>query len=190
MRVSEFCGLTLNDLNFEEGYIDVNHQLVKLINPPQKIITSPKSESGIRKIPMTPKTREALERMIANRPKPDVEPIIDGYTLFLKLSKYNGIYSSTCSKEIGQIIRTVFKNYNKNYPDNPLSVTPHILRHTFCTEWVHKNIGVKNVQYLMGHSKADITLNIYADSSYEKARKAMESLSTESTTDQDFAHQS
>jgi integrase len=176
MRVSEFCGLTLNDLNFEEGYIDVNHQIIKLDSPPRLIILQPKSESGIRKIPMTPKAREALQRIIANRPKPDVEPVVDGYTLFLKLSKYNGKYSPSRASHVEGSFQLIVKSYNKEHPDDPLSVTPHVLRHTFCTELVHKNIGVKNVQYLMGHNDVDVTLNIYADSSYEKAREAMKKL--------------
>jgi integrase len=189
MRVSEFCGLTLDDLNFEEGYIDVNHQIVRLSNPSRLTITPPKSDSGIRKIPMTLKARETLQQMIVNRPKPDVEPVIDGYTSFLRLSKYNGKYNPINASGFDYNMRFVIRNYNKEHPDAPLSVTPHVLRHTFCTEWVHKNMGAKNVQYLMGHSKVDTTLNIYADSSYEKASEAMENLSSESVTNQDFTHQ-
>ena len=41
-------------------------------------------------------------------------------------------------------------------------VTPHILRHTYITNLILSGANVKVVQYLAGHSKAEITLNIYA----------------------------
>ncbi|MEF2647229.1 MAG: tyrosine-type recombinase/integrase [Oscillospiraceae bacterium] len=41
-------------------------------------------------------------------------------------------------------------------------VTPHILRHTYITNLILSGANVKVVQYLAGHSKAEITLNIYS----------------------------
>ena len=41
-------------------------------------------------------------------------------------------------------------------------VTPHILLHTYITNLILSGANVKVVQYLAGHSKAEITLNIYA----------------------------
>lgn len=42
------------------------------------------------------------------------------------------------------------------------TVTPHILRHTYITNLILSGANVKVVQYLAGHSKAEITLNIYS----------------------------
>lgn len=42
------------------------------------------------------------------------------------------------------------------------AVTPHILRHTYITNLILSGANVKVVQYLAGHSKAEITLNIYS----------------------------
>ena len=41
-------------------------------------------------------------------------------------------------------------------------VTPHILRHTYITNLILSGANIKVVQYLSGHSKAEITLNIYS----------------------------
>lgn len=41
-------------------------------------------------------------------------------------------------------------------------VTPHGLRHTYCTRLIEENIPVKTIQSLLGHSDIKTTLNIYA----------------------------
>ena len=38
---------------------------------------------------------------------------------------------------------------------------PHILRHTGCTRLGENNVNPKVMQYVMGHSDAKITMNIY-----------------------------
>ena len=45
------------------------------------------------------------------------------------------------------------KKYNKHHKDNPLPhITPHTLRHTFCTRLASKNMNPKDLQYIMGHN--------------------------------------
>ena len=52
-------------------------------------------------------------------------------------------------------------------------MTPHILRHTFCTNMANRGMAVKNLQYIMGHSNVGTTLNIYTHSGYNEAAKDM-----------------
>ena len=51
----------------------------------------------------------------------------------------------------------------------PLNFTLHSLRHTFVTNIVNGGVSVKSVQYLAGHSSAQVTLNVYADSNVQQA---------------------
>ena len=61
--------------------------------------------------------------------------------------------------------------------EEPLpKITPHILRHTFCTRLAQKNMNPKNLQYIMGHSSIMITLNLYAHASQTGANMEMRSL--------------
>lgn len=54
--------------------------------------------------------------------------------------------------------------YNKKTPDlQPSRITPHILRHTFCTNLVNSGLNIKTEQYLMGHATPDVTLGIYTN---------------------------
>ena len=45
--------------------------------------------------------------------------------------------------------------------DIEANLTPHVLRHTYCTRLFESGLDLKEIQYLMGHSKHDITLEIY-----------------------------
>ena len=40
-------------------------------------------------------------------------------------------------------------------------VTPHVCRHTYCTNMAKAGTNPKTLQYLMGHSDISITLNTY-----------------------------
>lgn len=47
-------------------------------------------------------------------------------------------------------------------------VTPHILRHTYITNLLLRGVDIKTVQYLAGHEKSKITLDIYAHLTYNR----------------------
>lgn len=47
-------------------------------------------------------------------------------------------------------------------------VTPHQLRHTYITNLIHANVDPKTVQYLAGHSRSKITMDIYAKVKYNR----------------------
>lgn len=48
------------------------------------------------------------------------------------------------------------------------NVTPHILRHTYITNLLLAGVDVKTVQYLAGHERAKLTLDIYAHLTYNR----------------------
>ena len=51
---------------------------------------------------------------------------------------------------------------------------PYLLRHTFCTNVQQAGLDVKSLQYLMGHSNASVTLDVYTHSSFESVERAFE----------------
>lgn len=104
-----------------------------------------------------------------------------GETLYLG-STSSELYMCAYQKNYEQYVkntstlRNIVKKYNK-YHDEPLpKITPHILRHTFCTRLAQKNMNPKNLQYIMGHSSIMITLNLYAHASQTGANMEMRSL--------------
>lgn len=61
-RISELCGLTDTDIDFENRIINVDHQLLRSAETGYYIET-PKTKSGIRQIPMSEKVYEAFNRV-------------------------------------------------------------------------------------------------------------------------------
>ena len=170
MRVSEFCGLTKKDLDFEKRRIHVNKQLIR-VNGVGYLVEKPKTKSGDRFILMSDQVYQSLKNILANRPKVKTEMIVDGYKGFIMLDQ-NG--KPKIALHIENEIRWSLKKYSTLYPDNPLPhITPHVLRHTFCTNMACAGMDISCLQYMMGHADAGVTLNVYTHVRYETAAAQM-----------------
>ncbi len=170
LRISELCGLTAQDLDFENHTLNIDHQLLR--NQEGYYIETPKTKCGIRKVPMSEEAGKAFQRVL-KRKKTGKGIVIDGYRNFLFLNQ-KGMPMTACYYT--STLRNIVKKYNKCH-DEPLpKITPHILRHTFCTRLAQKNMNPKNLQYIMGHSSIMITLNLYAHASQTGANMEMRSL--------------
>lgn len=86
MRVSEFCGLTKSDLDFNKRSIRVDHQLLREAHG-EYHIEKTKTECGRRFIPMTNDVYNALQNILKNSRKQRKKLIIDGYSDFLLVDK-------------------------------------------------------------------------------------------------------
>ncbi len=170
MRVSEFCGLTKSDLDFQNRRIKVDKQLVRERGG-KYYVEKTKTECGVRFIPMTNDVYRSLKNILANRPKLKTEMIVDGYSGFLLMDK-NG--HPKVALHIENEMRWAMKKYKKLHPDQPLpNITPHVFRHTFCTNMANAGMDIKTLQYLMGHSDVGVTLNVYTHASYDRAAEQM-----------------
>ena len=170
LRISEFCGLTKKDIDFEHHTISISHQLLK--DKDGYYIDEPKTKSGIRKVPMSDETEQAIKRVLKRKQKPKIKEI-DGYRdfLFLSVNSYPMQESN-----YRYTLKGIVKKFNKNHEEQLPNITPHILRHTFCTKLAQMNMNPKNLQYFMGHSSITITLDLYAHASEVGANKEMRRL--------------
>ena len=75
------------------------------------------------------------------------------------------------------MFRGLVKKYNKSHEEAlPKVTTPHTLRHTFCTNLANAGMNPKALQYIMGHSNINMTLNYYAHATSDSAMAEMERL--------------
>ena len=169
MRVSELYGLTRADLDFEARRIKVERQLTRTRHC-EYYVEKPKTASGERYIPMTDEVYRAFQNAVQRRKQPKVELLIDGHTGFLFLDKDG---KPKVAMHLEHVMKRIVDRYNDAHEDKLPSITPHVLRHTFCTEMAKGGIDLKSLQYLMGHSDAGVTLNVYTHAGYEAAENAM-----------------
>ena len=172
MRISEFTGLTIKDIDFKQNVINVDHQLQRYKGVDH--IFEPKTDSGIRKVPMTQEVAECFKRIIKERKNPKVEPIVDGYSGFLFVDDKNRPFVAWHWEKKFQ---RICDKYNSIYRVQIPRVTPHVCRHTFCSRMAAKRMNPKTLQYIMGHSDISVTLNTYTHFTVEDAKDEMKRIS-------------
>ena len=170
MRISEFCGLTKQDLDFENRKIRVERQLIRDRHD-NYLIEDTKTECGRRFIPMTDEVFIALKNIVNKRPKVKVEYIISGFSGFLTLDKER---KPKVALHYEKYCQWGMYKYRKLFPDQPLPViTPHVFRHTFCTNMANAGMDPKALQYVMGHADIGVTMNVYTHARYDHAANQM-----------------
>ncbi len=169
LRISDFVGLVKSDIDFENGRIKVDHQLQRKRNI-EYIIESTKTSIGIRYIPMTTEVKECFKRIIENRKNPKIEPMIDGYVGFLFLDKNN---MPMVALHWEKYFQHICKKYNSIYKVQMPKITPHVCRHTFCSNMAKSGMNPKTLQYIMGHSDIGVTLNTYTHVGFSDVQKEM-----------------
>lgn len=178
LRISEFCGLTVHDIDFKNNLLHVTHQLQRKRDM-EYSIEDTKTSSGTRDIPMTEEVRACFERIIANRKPPKVEPIIDGYTGFLFYDKNkNPMVALNWEKYFHYAVG----RYNRTYRVQIPKITPHVCRHTYCSNMARAGMNPKTLQYLMGHSDIGVTLNTYTHLGAKDAKEELERLNLAGTS--------
>ena len=171
LRISEFCGLTDTDINFDTRLVNVDHQLLKISG--SYYVDTPKTKSGVRQVPMCTMVCEAFERVLKKR-RQAAPIIVGGYSRFLFLNQ-KGL--PKVAADYQSMFRRLVKKYNKCHEEPlPKVMTPHTLRHTFCTNLANAGMNPKALQYIMGHSNINMTLNYYAHATPDNAIAEMERL--------------
>lgn len=166
LRISEFCGLTLSDIDFKKKRIRVDHQLQRKRDM-EYIIEDTKTKSGERYVPMSQQVMDCFRRIMDNRKVPNQEPMIDGYTGFLFLDK-NGMPMVALHWE--HYFKHILNKYNSIYKVQLPKITPHVCRHTFCSNMAKSGMSPKTLQYIMGHSDISVTLNTYTHLNFDDAK--------------------
>ena len=163
MRISEALGLTWNDIDMQNKTININHQLLcRNIDGKLKLYCSKtKTKSGARIIPMNDLTYKYMieqKRRWTFCRKVDNEEI-DGYSNFIFLNYRTG--KVVRHAVIRRLFRKIVREYNKTRNIQLPAVSPHILRHTYCTRLAEAGTDLKAMQYLMGHNDINTTLSVY-----------------------------
>ena len=165
LRISEFCGLTVDDIDFSANTLHVRRQL--LYRPfdagYRSYVQTPKTTAGYRTIPLSPSAIQALRNLIA---RADLNVEVDGVSGFVSSKNGSECKAGDIQRQLKDIIRRLRKQ-NPSFPD----VTPHVLRHTFCTNLFRLGVNPKAIQKIMGHAKISTTLDVYTHMEDEVLRK-------------------
>ncbi len=187
MRISELCGLRWSDCDFDNNIISVDHNLVYRVQDNGKAefhITTPKTNAGVREIPMLTVVKKALldERKQQEETGFNMT-IVDGCFGFIFMTRDGNV---TSQHNVTRALKRIVECCNINEAENakaenrpPAFVrdfTAHNLRHTFCTRFCENESNIKVIQEIMGHSDAQTTLNIYSEVTLDKKKAVFSDL--------------
>ena len=136
-------------------------------------IEPPKTDAGIRTLPMTDDVYLCFQNIISARKAPATEPVVDGKSGFLYLDK-NGMPMVAMHWE--KYFEHMVGKYNRIYRDPLPQITPHVCRHTYCSNMAKSGMDPKALQYLMGHSDISVTLNTYTHFAKDDAKAEIQRL--------------
>lgn len=150
LRRGEVLALTKDDIDFESRLIHVSKTTCRKDSGESIVQNNPKSKAGNRSVPM-PKPLCELLRTYVDK--------INDERLFIT---HSGTYIS--SSNFDYRWKRIKAKINRYLPiDEQTDITPHYFRHNYATDLIYSGVPLKTVQYLLGHEKFDMTMNIYAD---------------------------
>lgn len=179
-RVGEVIGLRWEDCDFAKETISINHSLLYRQKEPggacEFLVSTPKTEAGIRIIPMAAEVKRVLEcerELQAEVGASDIE--IDGYSNFIFTGQTGGILSPHTVNRAIERIRTAYNNQETelaNQEQREPQLLPHFsahtLRHTFCTRFCEHETNLKVIQEIMGHASITTTMDVYNEATLEQ----------------------
>ena len=174
MRISEFCGLTLKDIDLKNKTVNIDHQLQRT-SKREYVIEPTKTNAGTRVIPITDEVAEMFRSIIEDRPQYKTEKIVAGYSGFLFLDK-DGMPLVAMHWE--HRFNSMVGRYNEIYKVQMPNITPHVCRHPYCYNQAKAGMNPKTLQYLMGHSDIAVTLNVYTHVGLEDAENELRKMQT------------
>ncbi len=187
-RIGEALGLTWSDCDFKSNIISINHNLVykpdEFTNKSVFRIMTPKTEAGIREIPMLADVRQLL---LDERERQFKEGFnksnIDGYTGFIFTSKANIVHRNS---NVNRALIRIVNKYNKQEEElaqkelrKPIflpHISVHTFRHTFCTRLCENESNLKIIQKIMGHSNISTTMDVYNEATQMKKKESFANL--------------
>lgn len=147
LRVSELCGLKMNDLYMDEGFLRVTGK-----------------GSKQRLVPMSPTAIKEITTYIdGTRGQIDIKP---GYESFLFLSVRRGKPISRVM--VFDIVKKLVQEAGVNK-----SVSPHTFRHSFSTHLLEGGANLRAIQCMLGHEKI-ATTEIYTHIDRNRLREEIE----------------
>ena len=188
-RIGEVVGLRWSDIDMEKRTIDINHSMTYY---PRKTdtykcefkVSLPKTEAGVRILPMMQPVYEALETEYERQKEEGFcTAVVDGMSGFVFSNRFGMIHNPAA---INRVIRRILEAHNteeivkaKKEKREPIMIphfSCHHLRHTFCSRFCENETNIKVIQEIMGHASIETTMDIYAEANSDKKKESIENL--------------
>lgn len=188
-RIGEIIGLRWEDVDFENRMIDINHSLTYYARREDSYVCEfrvslPKTESGIRCIPMMEPVYQVLVQEYERQQEEGFcEEVVDGMTNFVFTNRFGGPHNPA---SINRVLKRIVDAYNSEEQVKAKKekreavilpkISCHIFRHTFASRLCENETNIKVIQEVMGHADVSTTMNIYAEVNKDTTRESLDNL--------------
>lgn len=158
IRIGELCALKWENIDLKRGIISIVNTLYRVKSEKgnkqtELKISTPKSESSVRDIPLP---KFLIAKLDA----------IDRESGFLIQRNGKFIEPNIYARRYKRILEELNIPYRKF----------HTTRHTFATRALEIGMDIKTLSEILGHSSPTVTLNLYSHSLPEHKKKEMDRL--------------
>ena len=187
LRRGEACGLSWGDVDFEASTVLIQHAYDDFGN-----LKTPKTESGVRLLPLPDFMRDCLKkRKAAQMAMVPAGKVTKGYTRKLKDGSFDleptvPVVAGELTERIDPLRLTGWWAYHRD-KFGAAGFSLHQLRHTFLSLAAEQGVHPSVMQKLAGHSSPEITMKIYTHINVEAKKAAMEAMQSAYMTRQDKA---
>ena len=189
-RIGEAIGMRWSDVDLEKRLIHVDHSLTYYTREDNAFrcefrVSKPKTEAGIRTIPMMQQVYDVLEEEFERQEEEGFcEEVVDGMTNFIFTNRFGTPHNP---QGVNRAIKRIVDAYNaqeeleakKKRREAVMlpNFSCHIFRHTFASRFCENETNIKVIQEIMGHADVSTTMNIYAEVDNSVKRESLDNLS-------------
>ena len=156
IRRGECFGLQWQDIDFINRLIHVKRS-VTYTAMSGIVIGLPKTQAGLREIPLTDKVVKLLQEY-----KKGEQAAADAFVFHSETSPFDPHHPDFATDHLKKFMKKI------GLPD----MSPHDLRHTCASLLLQSGADIKSVQDILGHADASTTLNFYVKSDMANMRTA------------------
>lgn len=153
LRVGEAAALTWNDIDYFNNTISVNKTVAKDENY-KNIISSPKSKTSVRDIPLSDNAKKILKSM---KEKTSTFKIVSIDQQIFYSARLTTIADKVINKAIAQALEAL-----EAKGTHIERFTVHALRDTFATRYIEQGGTAQTLKTILGHSSLSMTMDLYA----------------------------
>ena len=189
-RIGEAIGIRWKDVDFDNRVISINHSVSYFAKREDGVskcgykVFLPKTDSGIRQIPMLDEVYETLKMDYEYQQANGFSRLeVDGMSGFVFTNRFGSLHNG---QNVNRAIKRICEAYNseaiekaKKNHNEPLLLpdfSAHHLRHTFATRLCENVTNLKVIQSIMGHKNIETTMDIYAEATEGKKQEIFNQL--------------
>lgn len=165
LRIGEACALCWKNIDLKSKTISVSASasIIRVADENKKtkeIISTPKTNKGKRTVFLTKQAINAIMKIREKNSK--------------YLNDNDRVFVTTVGTPLNRRnLRRSLNSLQKNAKTSIQNSGLHVLRHTFATLAIEKNVDLKTISQMLGHAKVSTTYNIYVHFIESNAAKAL-----------------